>query len=43
VGKVIKCSFAFCAAGDAGEKGIFDSFLNLEYFIQEVKFRWGLG
>jgi hypothetical protein len=39
VGKAIKYSFVFCAAGDAGEKGTFDSILNLEYFIQAVKFQ----
>ena len=28
-----KNNFAFCAAGDAGEKGAFLSILNLKYFI----------
>jgi hypothetical protein len=37
-GKVIKYNFAFCAVGDAGEKGTFDSILNLKYFTQAVKF-----
>jgi hypothetical protein len=39
VGKTIKYNFAFCAAGDAGEKRTFDSMLNLKYVIQAVKFR----
>jgi hypothetical protein len=40
VGKAIKYNFAFCAVRDAGEKGTFDSILNLKYFIQTVKFPW---
>jgi hypothetical protein len=38
VGKTIKYNFAICAVGDAGEKGDFDSILNLMYFIQTMKF-----
>jgi hypothetical protein len=38
VRKAIKYNFAFCAAGDAGEKGNSDSVLNLKYFNQTVKF-----
>jgi hypothetical protein len=40
VGKAMKYNFAFCAVGDAGEKGTFDSVLNLKYFMHEVKFWW---
>jgi hypothetical protein len=39
MGETIKYNFVFCAAGDAGEKGTIDLFLNLKYFIQAVKFR----
>jgi hypothetical protein len=40
VGKEIKNTFAFCAAGNTGWKATSDSVLNLKYFIQAVKFRW---
>jgi hypothetical protein len=40
VGKAIKYNFVFCAAGDAGAKGTFDSVLNLKYFTYAVKFQW---
>jgi hypothetical protein len=33
VGKEIKYNFAFCGAGDAGERLTFNSMLNLKYFI----------
>jgi hypothetical protein len=33
VGKAAKYNFAFCAAGYAGEKGTFDSILNLKIFF----------
>jgi hypothetical protein len=33
VGKAIKYNFAFCAPGDAGEKGAFGAILNFKYFI----------
>jgi len=36
----MKYSFAFGAAGHAGEKGTFDTILNLQYFIQTLKLRW---
>jgi hypothetical protein len=39
-GKATQYHFAFSAAGDAGEKGNFDSILNLKHFIQAVKFQW---
>jgi hypothetical protein len=32
MGKAIK-GFAFCTARGAGERGIFDSILNLKYFV----------
>jgi hypothetical protein len=38
VGKVIKYNFVFCAAWDGGKKKIFDSVLNVKYFIEAVKF-----
>jgi hypothetical protein len=34
--KETKYTFAFCAVGNAGEKGIFDSVLNLKYLGTEV-------
>jgi hypothetical protein len=37
-GKAIKYNFAFCVAGNAGEKGTFGSIFNLKYFIQAAKF-----
>jgi hypothetical protein len=40
VGKAIKYKFAFFAAGNAGEKGTFDSVLILKHFIQAVKLTW---
>jgi hypothetical protein len=40
MGKTLKYTFAFCAAGDAGEKETFVPILNFKYFIQAVKFRW---
>jgi hypothetical protein len=42
VEKAIKYNFDFCAVGDAGEKGDFDSILNFIYFIQTVKFGWSI-
>jgi hypothetical protein len=36
VKKKIKYSFAFCAVGDAGEKGTFDSIVNLKYSGSEI-------
>jgi hypothetical protein len=33
-------SFAFCATEVGGEKGTFDSILNLKDFTDGVKFRW---
>lgn len=38
--KAIKYTFAFCAVGDSGERGTFDSVSNLKYFIHTAKFRW---
>ena len=32
-GKAIRDKFAFCAVGDTGQKGTFDSVLNLKYHI----------
>jgi len=40
LGKAIKCNLAFCAVWDAGEKGTFDSVVNLKYFIHAVKLLW---
>jgi hypothetical protein len=40
VGNAVKYNFVFCAARDVGEKGTFDSILNLKYFIHAVKFQW---
>jgi hypothetical protein len=36
VGKSLKYSFAFCAAGDAGEKRTFDSVLDIFYSGSEI-------
>jgi hypothetical protein len=37
LGKAIKYNLAVCVVGDAGEKGTFDSVVNLKYFIHAVK------
>ena len=37
-GKAIRDKFAFCAAGDTGQKGTFDSVLNLQCLFRQWSF-----